>query len=783
MKEVKKDILWRVYLVYIGMLILALMVLFKAATIQFVEGDEWRKRSLMQTLDTMKVEAIRGNICASDGSLLATSVPIFDVYWDSQVPTQEVFEKNVDSLAYCLSNMFKDKTKSQYKQILVKARQDSSEYCLIRKSFLNDEASHIGYEDIRQIKRFPIFRLGQVRGGIIFEQKEKRVTPYKNLAQRTIGFERKETHVFVGLEGYYTKYLEGVGGIRLRQKIAGGVWKPINDDNEIEPQNGNDIITTIDIDIQDVAERALMKALDTNNAHHGTVVLMEVATGHIKAISNLTRISKGNYKEIYNYAVGERSDPGSTFKLMSVVAGLDEGLFTLSDMVPIGKFTYYDREMKDSHINGYGPVSIRKAFEQSSNVGISQAVYKAYKNNPQRYIDKLYSMRLNLPLGVDIGGEAIPYVKNTKDKTWSRVSLPWIAHGYEVELTPLQILAFYNAIANDGKMMKPMFVSEIRKLGKIVQVFQPKVLKDSICSKKTAKIVQDLLVAVVDSGTAKNIKNPVYKIAGKTGTAQVAKNNKGYGKDGTVSYKASFVGYFPADKPRYSCIVVINEPTEGKYYGGAISAPVFKEIADRVYARELSIPQQTEISNSNVKIPFVKAGNQRDLFVIYNALDFKTLCQKPDAEWAFASPEDKSVTLFEKKFTYGVTPDVVGMGIRDAVYMMESAGLHVKISGKGKVVKQSVIAGTKIYKGAIVELILSKSTFENKTIISEVINDSVKKDTSKTKKITKKVDSPKKPVNKKKKKENNSSKGKPKSKEDSEKNKTETKPEKKKPTS
>jgi cell division protein FtsI (penicillin-binding protein 3) len=719
MKDVKKDILWRAYLVYICMLVFAIMVIAKVVHIQFVEGDEWRKRSLMQTLDTMKVEAVRGNICASDGSLLATSVPLFDIYWDSQVPTQEVFDKNVDSLAYCLATLFKDKTKSQYKQLLVTSRKDSSEYCLIRKSFLNDEASQITYEDLRKVKQFPIFRLGQARGGIIFEQKEKRVTPYQNLAHRTIGFERKETHVYVGLEGYYTKDLEGIGGIRLRQKIAGGVWKPINDDNEIEPQNGSDIITTIDIDIQDVAEHALMKALDTNDADHGCVVLMEVATGHVKAISNLTRSGNGNYKEAYNYAIGERSDPGSTFKLMSVVAGIDDGLIKLSDMVPIGKYKYFDREMKDSHINGYGPVTVRKAFEQSSNVGISQAVYKAYKNNPQRFIDKLYSMQLNKPLGLDIGGEAIPYVKNTKDKTWSRVSLPWIAHGYEVELTPLQILTFYNAIANNGKMVKPMFVSEIRKLGKTIKTFNTKVIKDSICSLATAKKAQDLLVGVVDSGTAKNIKNSVYKIAGKTGTAQVAKNNKGYGDEGNISYKASFVGYFPADHPMYSCIVVINEPRKGKYYGGAISAPVFKEIADRVYARELSIPQQKELTAVSNKIPFVKAGNQKDFYIIYQALDFKALSQNPNSEWVFSETDEKTITMKEKSSKYGVVPDVVGMGIRDAVYMLESAGLTVKISGKGKVVKQSLSPGGKTTKGTLIYLTLAKSAAETIAIVAQ----------------------------------------------------------------
>ena len=705
MKEVKKDILWRVYLVYVVVLVFSFFIIGQICHIQFVEGDHWRERSRQQTIDTMMVEAIRGNICAEDGSLLATSIPIFDIYWDSQVITDEIFDKNVDSLSCCLAQIFKDKTRQQFRKLLTAARKEKKEYVLIHKSLLTDESTQVTYEQLKILKTFPIFRLGKNRGGLVVDQKEKRVTPYQSLAKRTIGFEREG--IFVGLEGAYSKQLEGVSGIRLRKKIAGGVWMPLNE-NEIEPQNGSDVITTINIDIQDVAENALRKTLIANDADHGCAILMEVETGHIKAITNLSRTSEGEYEEKYNYAIGESTEPGSTFKLFSVVAALDDGKITLGDMVPIGKTTYFDREMKDSHINGYGPVPVRRAFEISSNVGISKAIFKAYKDNPQRFIDKLYSMRINLPLGIDIGGEAMPVVKNTKNKSWSRVTLPWMSIGYEVALTPLQILSFYNTVANDGKMVKPMFVQEIRKTGKVVETKKTVVLKDSICSKKTVLQVQKLLEGVVDSGTAKHLKNSVYRIAGKTGTAQVAQNSKGYKDKGSISYKASFVGYFPADNPKYSCIVVINNPSKGAYYGGSVAAPVFKQIADRVFATQLEIHQQKNDSvYANTNIPFVKAGNQKDLYTIYKQLDFATLTQSPNALWVSVASDEKTITFKDKPFKYGNVPEVVGMGLRDALYLLESAGLKVNVSGKGKVVSQSIAAGTNVKNGNHINIVLS----------------------------------------------------------------------------
>lgn len=743
MKEVKKDILWRVYLVYVVVLIFSFFIIGQIFHIQFSEGDMWRERSRQQTIDTMLVEATRGNICADDGSLLATSVPIFDIYWDSQVISDEVFEKNYDSLAYFLSKEFKDRSKQQYVTLLKSAREGNKEYVLIHKSYLNDESSQVGYEELKKIKKFPIFKMGREKGGFLVEQKEKRVKPYQELAKRTIGYYKGDNtntdkkkksdstkELKVGIEGAYSDVLEGVSGIRLKKKIAGGIWMPLNE-NEIEPQDGSDVITTIDIDLQDVAENSLKKNLIANDADHGCVVLMEVATGQVKAIANLKRGDDGEYDEEVNYAISESTEPGSTFKLFSLVAAIDDGMVSTNDLVKIGQTQYANRIMKDSHINGFGPVTVRSAFEQSSNVGISQAIYNKYKDNPKRFTDKLYSMKVNLPLGVEISGEASPVIKNPKNKSWSKTTLPWMSIGYEVALTPLQTLAFYNAIANNGKMVRPMFVKEIRRMGKVIETKKTVVLNDSVCSMKTALIARKLLEGVVDSGTAKSLSKAMYEIAGKTGTAQIADAKYGYDK---TNYKASFVGYFPADNPRYSCIVVINNPSKGAYYGGAVAAPVFKEIADRVFATRLDIPQQyKDTSYKDMTIPFVRKGYQSDLFTIYEKLDFASLTQNPNARWVTVSSSENNVTLLEKNFPAGYVPDVTGMGLRDAVYLLEKAGLHVIVTGKGKVATQSIEAGTKAEKGSMIYLGLELKAVDAEPSLVKVETDSAATDAVKPK--------------------------------------------------
>lgn len=693
MSSEKNDILRNVYIVYFIVVLVGLSIIGKAVYIQMFEGEMWREKGKVMNLKVEKIEANRGNIMASDGSLLAASVPLFNLRIDAGNThyNDEFFYENVDSLAYKLADLFRDKTRDQYEQMLRKGRKTNNRYLLLKRD--------ITYAQLKKVRKFPIFRLGKYKGGIIAEPKSKRVLPYQWLAFRTIGWDKEGQNNDIGLEGAYSDILEGESGSRLMQRIGSGAWRPTNEENEIEPQNGKDIITSIDVNIQDVAEDALMRQLIANEADHGCAVLMEVSTGFIVAIANLGKNKEGIYEEKFNYAIGESSEPGSTFKLASLLAALDDGLLSLSDTVNTedGTTRFANRTMRDSHKGGYGRISVARAFELSSNVGISKVVHKAYRDNPQKMIDKFYDMRLNQSLGLDIPGEGKPQIKDTHHKYWSKVSLPWMSIGYEIALTPLQTLTFYNAVANNGTMVKPQFIKEIRAAGLVTQKFEPVILKDKIVkNQSTIDQARKLLEGVVQKGTATNLKNSVFKIAGKTGTAQIAQNNKGYNKS---NYKASFVGYFPADNPKYSCIVVINNPTKGVYYGGSIAGPVFKEIADKVYATRMmpdtiatdSLPQY-EIREA--------AGSYYDLAYLlkYSKLKFE---QSDMTDYIKIQTEDSSMVVKPLICNGKTMPELIGMGARDAVYILETAGIRVKVIGKGKVKKQSVPPGMAVKKGTL----------------------------------------------------------------------------------
>ncbi|MGA3014704.1 MAG: penicillin-binding protein 2, partial [Bacteroidales bacterium] len=582
MKEVKKDILLRVYVVYFGILFFGLAIIAKAIYIRSSEGKELLEKARKQEMRFFPVDAIRGNICADDGTLLATSIPIFDIRMDvsSDLITDDLFKSQVDSLANHLARLFNDKKASDYKNLLWEGRRNGDRYLIIHRD--------VTYPQLRQMRRFPILRLGTYKGGMIVVPQFQRDLPFKDLARRTIGYENTESaqKVYVGLEGSFGNNLQGTGGKRLMRRVGNGSWMPVDIENEVEPQNGDDIITTLDINLQDLAESALRKELIADSANHGCAIVMEVKTGYIKAIVNLGKNPNGNYDEIFNYAIAESSEPGSTFKLASFLVGLEDGKISLDEPVNLGNgsMNYHGRIMTDAH-KLTGTLLAHQVFEKSSNVGTSKLIFNAYADDPQKYIDGLYRMSLNLPLNLQIGGEGSPYIKNTKSKWWSAVSLPWMAIGYEVAITPLQTLTLYNAVANNGVMVKPLFVKEIRRNGQVIQSYQPVIINPHISSQATIQKAHMLLEGVVERGTGTFLKNPLYKVAGKTGTAQVAMNNKGYGQ-GTknIKYKGSFVGYFPADHPRYSIIVVINNPSKGKYYGGAVAAPVFKEIADHIFA-------------------------------------------------------------------------------------------------------------------------------------------------------------------------------------------------------
>ena len=704
MKNLKNDILSRVYLVYAFIALFALVILGQTFNIQYVQGAEWREKSKDLTTGYKNIEAVRGNLYTSDESLLATSVPIYEVRFDANTEalSTEIFNQGVDSLALQLSQLFKDKSKNQYKVELISARKKGSRYHLIRRN--------VKYTELKQMKEFSIFKRGKFKGGFIYTQQNKRVKPFNVLAARTIGYEREGVKP-VGLEGAYTKDLGGVNGKRLMQKIAGGIWMPISDDNEVEPQDGSDVYTTIDINIQDVAESALLKQLEEQEADHGCVALMEVSTGEIKAIANLSRNKNGSYYESYNYIIGESTEPGSIFKLPALMAAFEDGYLDLDDEVNTedGTTKFYDKTMRDSHKGGYGVISVKRAFEVSSNVAISKLINNNYADKPQQFVDRLYKMNLNKKLGIEIAGEGAPLIKSTDDEGWSGVSLPWMSIGYETHLTPLQLLTFYNAVANNGKMVKPKFVRYVKQRGKIIKEFKTEVISNSICSKKTIKMAQDMLLGVVEEGTARNLKNEVYKIAGKTGTAQIANDKYGYKYESKISHQASFVGYFPADNPKYTCIVVVNAPSRNVYYGNLVAGPIFKEVADKVYANSISIHEELEnrAYHANSKIPYAKDGHYNDLSTVYKTLGIKTKTSKKVNEWVRVSTGQDQVDVYHKKVAPIYVPDVTGLSVKDAVYLLENQGLTVMFSGAGTVKNQSIQPGEKIVKGAKIILELS----------------------------------------------------------------------------
>ncbi len=693
MTEKKKVILPRVYLVYFTTLLFAFAIIGKMIEIQFKEGPELLAKAKKQEIRIFNLKATRGNILSVHDNLLATSVPVFDVRMDvaSNHISDDLFRQKVDSLALCLSHLFKDRSAGYYKKILKQARAKGNRYLLIRR--------RVSYSQLQQLRTFPIFRRGRNRGGLIVMQKTTRRLPFGNLARRTIGYENKKEHIYVGLEGAYTDVLTGIDGKQIRRRINGGAWIPVHDDNEVQPQNGKDVVTTLDMNLQDVAENALLKQMINHEANMGCAILMQVKTGDIKAIANLKFDKKsGFYLESYNMAIGEKYEPGSTFKLASVIAALEDHKIKLDDTVSVkkGYVVYYGRTLRDVHVIGNGLITVREAFEHSSNVGISKIIFNAYKNHPARFVAHLYAMDLNKPLGLKIAGEANPVIRSPKDKKyWYRTSLPWMSVGYGVEITPLQLLTFYNAVANNGVEVKPRFVTAISEGGRVVKRFPVQVRNAQIASLSTIRKVQSLLEGVVQRGTAQNLKNDHFQIAGKTGTAKISEN----GSYVPGAYNATFVGYFPADNPQYSCIVVVNKPKHG-YYGSGVAAPVFKEIADKVYATAPSMHPLAPKDTLRVSIPLaVNAAWYPDLKTIYKGLGIKMAGPSYAETWAVTKNKNEKVVFRPKIFSSGTVPNVKGMTAEDAVYLLEGRGLKTLVQGRGVVYHQSLAPGTPLKKG------------------------------------------------------------------------------------
>ena len=644
MKMKKDNIMTRFYFIIFGMVLFSFLLIFKLFYLQLKDGEKYKKIAKSKIIKNVVLEPSRGNIYSSDNKILATSISSYEIRWDATVVNNQYFNKNKKALIDSISSFLKI-SNEKIKNKIELARKKQNRYVLIAKN--------LSYSEYIRVKKFPIFNLSSYKGGFILEQKLVREQPLGKIAERTIGYEKKDvsgSYFRVGLEGAFSQYLKGEKGYRLKQKIANGQWKPINFINEKEPTEGYDIYSTIDTNIQDISHNSLLAQLEEFEAEHGLAVVMEVVSGEIKAIVNLGRTKNGKYYEKLNYAIGESHEPGSTFKLMSMISLFEDNLIDENTKVDTGNGVlefFGEFTVKDSKKGGYGVISSSKAFEVSSNTGIVKLVYDNYKNSPKKYIDRLYNMDLNKKLNLPIKGEGIPKIPYPTDKNWNGLTLPWMAFGYGVSLTPLQVLTFYNAVANNGVMVKPKFIKQISNLGnKPTKVFDSEIINPSICSKSTLKKVKKMLFNVVDKkwGTAYKIKDTNLKMAGKTGTSQT-----NYTSD-EIQYISSFVGYFPVEKPKYSCIVVIHKPNKNKgYYGSTVAAPVFKRIAKKIF-------------NDTPKVIKIK---EKDL----NTLLFK-----------------KSNTVKIPNL-YGVTREV-------AENILKEKGIRYKISGKGKVINQSIKAGS-----------------------------------------------------------------------------------------
>jgi len=669
MPSTEKSIMNKLYFTSGVMFVFALLVVYKLVTIQFIQGERYKALALDRTTKDVTIPANRGNVYSVGGSLLATSVPKYDIRIDLVAPSNKNYEAFIEPLCDSLAN-FHNTSAAEFKRKLRLARENKNRYFLL--------ARNLEYSQYLQFRNFPLLALGAFKGGLIVEQSTKRDYPMGAIAQRLIGYERFDGQgnvTRVGIDGAFgAKYLRGEDGQRRKQKIGKGQWKPIEDYNQVEPQDGYDVYTTIDVNIQDIAHHALLEQLEKYKADHGTVVVMETKTGEIRAISNLGRNKKGLYYERLNYAVGESHEPGSTFKLMALAVALEDKVIDTTTVIDTKKgiLSFYGKKVKDSKKGGYGKISIAKAFEVSSNTAIVKAIHEAYKSNPAKFVDGLYRMNLQDSLGLPLIGEGKSIIPDPriKNERWSGIALQWMAYGYGVSFTPLQTLTFYNAIANDGVMVRPRFLREIKEIDTSIETFDTEVINPQICSKETVLKLQKLLknVIVKEHGTGHGLYSDEFSMAGKTGTCQ-----KDYVNKEQLNYISSFSGYFPADNPKYSCIVVIHEPDKSVgYYGADVSGPVFKKIAQKIYTDS---PVIDEVNDLNQKS--------------------KTVEKDYDQYYAIAQ---KYITIM---------PDLKGMSAMDAIAILENMGLNVKVEGSGTVSKQSIKSGQKIKPKSVITLKLS----------------------------------------------------------------------------
>jgi cell division protein FtsI (penicillin-binding protein 3) len=707
--EIKNDILWRVYLCFLGIVLLSVMVLGKAFYIQQVQGSFWKGMGDSLQLKYLPIDAERGSIYSEDGNMLSTSIPVFDVYVDFAADglrekQGKRFKENVDSLSYHLAELFRDKTKADYKKQLQLAYKNKDRYFPLKKK--------ISFEEYRLLRNFPLVRQGRNKSGFIVDTRDKRINPYVLLANRTIGLSRLNAKKNVGLELTYDSMLRGTTGQRLMRYSAGSYMPVIG--AELDPVNGKDIITTLDTYMQDVAENALMKMVQGNNSMHGTAIIMETATGKIKAIANLGKQPDGTYIEDLNYGIGKATEPGSVFKLATLISLLEDKYVTINSIVDCegGSKSFFGLRIKDSHL-GAREITVKQAFLTSSNVAFAKLADQYYRNDPQQFVGHLQHFRLNQMTGIDIvATSGKPTIKTPANRSWSKTTIPYMAHGYEELVTPLHMLMLYNSIANGGKMMRPYLVNAIRDYGVDIKTVEPEVLVESICSEETLAQVRECLRAVVDSvhGTGHRIlSDSLYSISGKTGTAVTALDNRGYNK-GNKIYQASFIGYFPSEKPMYSIAVVIQNSQESKLiYGADVSGTVFKEISDRLYSRYIGRPGASFVNAVDSSV-YNSHGIKNDLQSIFSFMNIGFRDSAAGGYWRSMQMQNKAASLNVPAYTTTrsrIVPDVVGMGLKDAVYLLENKGLTIAVQGRGKVVDQSLAAGTGFNKGQKISLLLN----------------------------------------------------------------------------
>ncbi|WP_026463780.1 penicillin-binding protein [Adhaeribacter aquaticus] len=698
-KNIKKSIVTRVRVAFLVICLFACAIVAKVIRIQLFEGEKWAQIAKESRIVYQPVYATRGNILSDNESIMATSLPFYRVAFDATICDEKLFNQKIDSLAMLLSRFYQDKPAKEYYRKIKNAR-------LAKRRYLRLHSHQINYQEKKMMANWPIFREGKNKGGVIFERVDKRFRPFGSLAQRTIG-RITEDKKGSGLEYTFNGQLAGKDGEALFERMAGGN-KPIYNGTEVKPLPGYDIKTTIDINLQDVAENALYKALVSNNAQYGCVILMEVQTGEIKAIANLGREREGVYVENYNYAVGNhgRTEPGSTFKLASMMALFEETKLSPEDSIDTGhgRQLIGGKTMGEAHGDGFGKITISNVFEKSSNVGTAKLIEESFGNKPQKYVDYLHKFGLSKPLGFQMHGEAKPYIRTPSERGWSRTTLSRMAIGYGLQISPIQTLAFYNAVANNGIKVTPIIVKEIRKADVVIERFsQANFSSTRICSEETVRKLRVLMEGVVERGTGKRVKSPYYKVAGKSGTSWKIKDGK-YIRD----YSTSFCGYFPADNPKYSCIVIIDTPKGGRIYGGDVAAPVFRELADKAYARDLALhePLVAKMPADRAKLPFVQAGYQEELTLICNKLGISTH-SLAEEEWIKADSQNKALVWKPNPLKAGMVPDVSGMTLRDALYILGNQGLKVRIVGVGRVKDQSIEAGQPAKKGSTITITLS----------------------------------------------------------------------------